>query len=62
MPIYEFECPGGTVTAKLVKVGTEELNVHCVIGRPKKIISPCTYELKGSGWYADGYSPNNKKG
>jgi putative FmdB family regulatory protein len=61
MPIYEFRCPGGTITAKLVKVGTEEIKCPKCHRKAKKIISPCTFELKGSGWYADGYSSNNKK-
>jgi len=28
--------------------------------RLKKIMSACTFELKGGGWYADGYSHKNE--
>jgi putative FmdB family regulatory protein len=60
MPIYEFECPNGTITAKLVKVGTKTIRCPRCHKKAKKIISQCTFELKGSGWYADGYSHKNE--
>lgn len=60
MPIYEFECPNGTTTAKLVKVGTKTIRCPKCHKKAKKIMSACTFELKGGGWYADGYS--RKKG
>jgi putative FmdB family regulatory protein len=56
MPIYEFECPNGTITAKLVKVGTKTTTCPRCHKKAKKIMSACTFELKGGGWYADGYS------
>lgn len=56
MPVYEFECPEGTVTERIVKVGTETINCPECGKKAKKIISQCTFELKGGGWYADGYS------
>ncbi len=56
MPVYEFECPQGVITEQIVKVGTEEIECpHCK-QLAKKIISQCTFELKGGGWYADGYA------
>jgi len=60
MPIYEFECPNGKITAKLVKVGTKTIMCPRCHKRAKKIISACTFELKGGGWYADGYSHKNE--
>ncbi len=56
MPVYEFECPNGTITEKLVRMNTKEITCPKCHQKAKKIISPCTFELKGSGWYADGYS------
>jgi putative FmdB family regulatory protein len=56
MPIYEFECPNGKITAKLVKVGTITIRCPSCHKKAKKIMSTCTFELKGGGWYADGYS------
>ena len=61
MPIYEFECPDGTITAKLVKVGTKEITCPTCHKKAKKIISACTFELRGGGWCADGYSSKNDK-
>jgi putative FmdB family regulatory protein len=61
MPIYEFECPDGTITAELVKVGTREITCPKCHKKAKKIISACTFELKGGGWCADGYSSKNEK-
>jgi putative FmdB family regulatory protein len=56
MPVYEFECPKGTITEKLVPMNTKHVNCPKCGLKAKKIISPCSFELKGGGWYADGYS------
>lgn len=57
MPVYEFQCPNdGTIIEEFVKMGTEQVECpkcHC---KAKKIISTCTFSLKGGGWYADGYA------
>ena len=56
MPVYEFECPDGTITEKWVKMGTQEIECPKCRQKAKKIMSACSFELKDSGWYADGYS------
>jgi putative FmdB family regulatory protein len=57
MPVYEFECPNdGTVVEKFVRIGTESVECPECRGKAKKIISKCTFSLKGGGWYADGYA------
>jgi putative FmdB family regulatory protein len=56
MPVYEFECPNGTITEKLVQMNTKEIVCPKCRQTAKKIISSCTFELKGGGWYSDGYS------
>jgi putative FmdB family regulatory protein len=56
MPVYEFECPHGRVTERLVKMGTETIECPECGETAKKILSLCTFELKGGGWYADGYA------
>jgi putative FmdB family regulatory protein len=61
MPIYEFECPNGTITSKLVKMGTKEIDCPKCHQKARKIISRCTFELKGAGWFADGYSSKRNK-
>ena len=63
MPVYEFECARGHITEELVPMGTSS-SVMCTKcnKRAKKILSACTFELKGGGWYADGYSSSRPKG
>lgn len=57
MPIYEFKCPkDNTITEQFVTMDTEEVECPKCKGIAKKIISACTFSLKGGGWYADGYS------
>ena len=56
MPVYEFKCAQGTVTEKFVKMGTESIKCPECNKKAKKIISSFTFNLKGGGWYADGYA------
>lgn len=56
MPVYEFECPKGTITERIVTVDTNTIECPCCQCEAKKIMSRCTFELKGGGWYADGYA------
>jgi putative FmdB family regulatory protein len=56
MPVYEFECQCGKITEALVRMNTEQVECPKCHKMAKKIISPCTFELKGGGWYADGYA------
>ena len=60
MPVYEFECECGNITEGLVKLGTKEIDCPECHKKAKKIMSLCAFELKGSGWYADGYSSAKK--
>ena len=61
MPIYEFKCPNGKITEQFVKIGTKEIKCPKCHQKAKKIMSRCTFELKGDGWYTDGYSSKNKE-
>jgi putative FmdB family regulatory protein len=56
MPVYEFECQCGKITEALVRINTEQVECPKCHKMAKKIISPCSFELKGGGWYADGYA------
>ncbi len=62
MPVYEFECPQGHVTEDLVPMGTTHIKCAKCKKKAKKIMSACTFELKGGGWYADGYSSKGSTG
>ena len=61
MPVYEFECAKGHITEELVPMGTKHTKCTKCNKKAKKILSACTFELKGGGWYADGYSSTRPK-
>ena len=61
MPVYEFECSDGHITEELVRMGTKSCRCSKCNKKAKKIISQCSFELKGGGWYADGYSTKGSK-
>ena len=61
MPVYEFECSDGHITEELVRMGTQSTKCSKCKKRAKKIMSQCSFELKGGGWYADGYSSKGSK-
>jgi putative FmdB family regulatory protein len=59
MPLREFMCPKcKKITEKLIFPGEMEECKCSKCGKiiTKTIMSSCTFELKGGGWYADGYS------
>jgi putative FmdB family regulatory protein len=56
MPFYEFECPNGHIVEKLERMNIEEVECPECKEKAHKIISLCTFKLKGGGWYADGYA------
>ncbi len=60
MPVYEFQCPEGTITESIVPMDTMHIKCPKCKRRAKKIISPCSFKLVGGGWYADGYSSAQK--
>jgi putative FmdB family regulatory protein len=55
MPVYEFECRCGEITEELVRMDTKTIKCPQCGKRAPKIMSRCSFELKGGGWYADGY-------
>ncbi len=62
MPVYEFECSCGNIAEDLVRMGTRSIACPKCGGRAKKIMSACAFELKGGGWYADGYASRKTAG
>jgi len=60
MPVYEFKCPDGTITERLVRMDTEEIECPKCGQKAAKIMSQCSFKLKGGGWYADGYASSKK--
>lgn len=62
MPVYEYECSKGTITERIVPMGTEAISCPCCNKKAKKIVSRFSFELKGGGWYADGYASTRSSG
>lgn len=58
MPIYEYECTSCCATFEVFQRMTESPLKVCpeCAGTVKKLVSKSSFQLKGSGWYADGYS------
>jgi putative FmdB family regulatory protein len=61
MPIYEYQCAAcGQVTEKWQKFSEAPLTVcpQCG-GNLEKLISSCSFHLKGGGWYVSDYGGKN---
>ena len=58
MPIYEYECTSCCNVFEIFQRLTEEPLTACpdCSGSVKKLMSMSSFQLKGGGWYADGYS------
>lgn len=63
MPIYEYQCDNCQQVTEAWQSLTEEPLTNCqsCAGPLKKLISMSSFHLKGSGWYADGYSGGTPK-
>ncbi|MBW2466397.1 MAG: zinc ribbon domain-containing protein [Deltaproteobacteria bacterium] len=64
--MYEYECPSCCNVFEVVQRVTEDPLTTCpdCSGPVKKLVSMSSFQLKGGGWYADGYSskPSNGSG
>ena len=58
MPIYEYQCQScDNVVEKWQGLSEAPLTTCPACAGPlKKLISMSSFQLKGGGWYADGYS------
>ena len=58
MPIYEYECTSCSHVFEIFQRMTEDPLRTCpeCSGSLKKLMSRSSFQLKGGGWYADGYS------
>ena len=66
MPIYEYECTTCHNVLEVIQRISEQPLCSCpeCSGSLKKLVSVSSFQLKGGGWYADGYSsssPNDTK-
>ncbi|RKX63181.1 MAG: zinc ribbon domain-containing protein [Tenericutes bacterium] len=66
MPIYEYECESCGSRKEIIVAKQSDLahlrKVECdkCKGAMKKIISSSNFQLKGGGWYKDGYGNNRQ--
>jgi putative FmdB family regulatory protein len=63
MPVYEYECPACEKIIEVQQRMADEPLTQCpkCDGPVKKIMSRSSFQLKGGGWYADGYSSAKAK-
>jgi len=63
LPIYEYACLScGKHIEKMQKI-TETPLTSCPFcsGKVKKLVSNCSFQLKGSGWYVTDYAKKSEK-
>lgn len=58
MPVYEYECPACEIVHEVQQRIADDPLQNCPDcgGAVKKIVSRSSFQLKGGGWYADGYA------
>lgn len=61
MPIYEYRCHKCGQTIEMMQKFSDAPLSRCpqCNGRVSKIISNCSFHLKGSGWYVTDYKKND---
>jgi len=62
MPIYEYRCEECTHLEESIEdIDTKEIQCPICNSKAQRIISLSSFELKGDGWYKDGYSSKSTK-
>ena len=62
MPVYEYECNNCRVVVEVQQKISDGPLTECPTckGPVRKLMSMSSFQLKGGGWYADGYAtPGN---
>lgn len=61
MPIYEYECTKCNKIHEVIQKFSDDPLKNCPLcgAEVKKLISPSTFILKGSGWYVTDYARKN---
>jgi len=62
MPVYEYECKACRKVFEVQQKMADKPLTTCpeCEGEVKKLMSMSSFQLKGGGWYADGYSSAGK--
>jgi putative FmdB family regulatory protein len=63
MPIYEYECTNCGHRVEIMQKFSDPPIEECerCHGKMKKLISQCTFHLKGTGWYVTDYGSKAKQ-
>ncbi len=64
MPVYEYECAScGKRFEVLQRFSDPAISVckFCNATTVRKVLSPTSFVLKGSGWYVTDYASNDRK-
>ncbi len=63
MPVYEYECSACQHVIEVQQKISDEPLSSCpdCDGPVRKLMSMSSFQLKGGGWYADGYGSNGAK-
>ncbi len=63
MPIYEYECTRCGHRIEVMQKFSDPPIEECekCHGKMRKIISQCTFHLKGTGWYVTDYGTKAKQ-
>lgn len=63
MPVYEYECPACEKVFEVQQRISDDPLSTCPDcgGEVKKLVSMSSFQLKGGGWYSDGYSSPAEK-
>lgn len=58
MPVYEYECSACAKVFEVQQRMSDAPLKNCpnCAGEVRKLVSVSSFQLKGSGWYSDGYS------
>ena len=60
MPIYEYSCTECGHEVELIqKLNARAPRCEKCSGKLKKLVSRASFQLKGGGWYADGYGDSS---
>ena len=61
MPVYEYECPACEKVIEVQQRMSDAPLSNCpdCDGPVKKLMSMSSFQLKGGGWYADGYASSS---
>ena len=61
MPVYEYECPACEKVFEVHQGMNDSPLTSCSVcgGSVKKIMSMSSFQLKGGGWYSDGYASSS---